>query len=45
LTAFSIASSDLIKKIDGYVSAQLLEEGVGSRALSKDKSNFVNNLI
>jgi hypothetical protein len=31
--------------IEGYVSAQLLEDGVGSSLASKDAGSFVNNLI
>ena len=37
--------SDRILNIEGYVSAQVLDEGVSSSLASKDAGNFVNNRI
>jgi hypothetical protein len=36
---------DFILKIEGYVSAQLRDEGVGSSLISKDTGNFTNSRI
>ena len=43
--AFSMSCSDLILNIEGYVSAQVFDEGVSSSLMSKDMGSFVNNRI
>ncbi len=40
-----MSCSDLILNIEGYVSAQLRDEGVGSSLALKDAGNFRNNRI
>jgi len=40
-----MSCSDRILNIEGYVFAQVLDEGVGSSLMSKDMGSSVNNRI
>ena len=40
-----MSNSDFILNIEGYVSAQLFEQGDGSSLASKDTGSFMNNRI